>query len=534
MRLPLALAFLAAAAVAQSPLTTIYAGGNGLGAGATTYFNLVLNAPLTFVQIDFNCSSTLNTAGTVEVRWTANTYVGNDTNAAAWTLGGSGPATAAGAGQPTTCLLTPFTLQPGSYGFAVTYLGLGVNYTNGNGTTVPGSGTNQTYANNEITMLCGASAGGGVGTAICCQPRVFNGSLHYVVGGGGGTVAQRNNYGSGCYQRIGSLYEYFATSAGFDLHNTSMSFLPAGAGYLVLPGLATYVPPSPTATQLALIDDSEVSVALGVPFPYHGGPTSSLTVCSNGYVSVATGNGTAFTPSIATMLNAPQTAWWNWHDYNPAIAAGGKVKFEQSGGIAYVTWDGVWDFGGTSAANANTFQFQFDSNSGTVHLVFQTLSALGNARLVGFSPGGPSLDPGNTDLSVALQQGILIPGPEYPLKLAASARPLLGTTIQLVTSNEVGTNVGLMFFGLAGIPAPGIDLAFLGAGGCAALVDISQAVGNLIGNFGGLSLSIPLPIPQNTNLLGVQTFAQSLWLDPSANPFGAITSNGVQLILGNL
>ena len=51
-----------------------------------------------------------------------------------------------------------------------------------NGTTVPGTGTNQTYSTNEMTLQAGASSGGAPGTAICCQPRVFNGNIHY--GGG--------------------------------------------------------------------------------------------------------------------------------------------------------------------------------------------------------------------------------------------------------------------------------------------------------------------------------------------------------------
>jgi hypothetical protein len=83
-------AALAAAALAQSPLTTTYAAGNGLGAGATIYFDVVVAVPLTFTQFDINSSSAAQTSGSIDVRWCNNTYVGNDTNAAAWTLGGSG------------------------------------------------------------------------------------------------------------------------------------------------------------------------------------------------------------------------------------------------------------------------------------------------------------------------------------------------------------------------------------------------------------------------------------------------------------
>ena len=160
--------FAAASLVAQSPLTTIYAGGNGLGAGSTIYFNVVVSAPLTFTQIDVNSSSTIGTPGTIEVRWCASTYVGNDTIPTAWTLGGSGPVTSAGSGVPTACTLTPFTLAPGNYGMAVTFVGVGQNYTNGNGTTSPGTGTNQTYSTSELQLLAGASTGGspGLGTEI--------------------------------------------------------------------------------------------------------------------------------------------------------------------------------------------------------------------------------------------------------------------------------------------------------------------------------------------------------------------------------
>lgn len=518
---------------AQSPLTTLYAGGNGLGTGSTIYFDVVLNAPLTFGQFDVNSSSPAGTAGTLDVRWTSGTYVGNDTNAAAWTLGGSGPVTAAGGGLPSPCTLTPFTLPSGNYGIAITFNGIGQNYTNGTGTATPGSGTNQTWSTAEMTLLAGASAGGAPGTAICCYPRVFNGSIYYSLGGSG-TVAQRNYYGAGCYLRLSSIYESFATSAAFDLANASVSWLPVGSDYVVIAGLGTYVPPSATAAVLSLTDDSQTAVTLSAAFPYPGGTTTSLTVCSNGYVSVASGNGTTYTPVVATMLNAPQTGWWNWHDYNPTLTSGGRVKFEEVGGVSIVTWDGVWDFGGTTVANANTFQFQFEQATGVVHLVMQTMSALGNPRLVGYSPGGPSVDPGNLDLSTVLATGITLTANDtQPLSLAASARPIIGTQVDLTTGNVVGNNLGVLFFGVVPIPAPGFDLGSIGAPGCPALVDVGLAVGNLIGNLPGTSPTVPLPIPNNNALIGGMFHAQSIWIDPTANIAGLITSNGLELVLGN-
>ncbi len=532
----LAAAF-AAAALAQSPLTTTYAGGNGLGAGATIYFDLVVAAPITLTQIDVNSSSAAGTTGSIDVRWCNGTYVGNDANAAAWTLGGSGPAVVTAPGAATPVTISPFTLVPGNYGMAITYNVIGMNYSNGVGTTVPGSGANQTYSTSELTLLAGASAGGAPGTAICCQPRVFNGSLYYNVAGGGGTVAQRTSYGAGCYNKASSLYEDFTSSAAFDLANSGVSFLFNGAGYVVLPGITQYVAPSATATALTLTDDSETSVALTSPLVYPGGTTSALQVCSNGFVSVAAGNGVTYTPAVPAHLNAVQTAWRNWHDYNPGATGSGAVKFEEANGIAYVTWDGVYDFGGTSAASANTFQFQFELTTGNVHLVFQTISAGGNGRLVGYSPGGASIDPGNTDLSVVLPSSIPLGAvDQLPLSLTASARPLIGTTFNLVTGNATGTNLGVNFLGFNQIPAPGLDLGVLGAPGCAALIDVSTAIGNLIGNLGlpGVSLSVAFPLPNSTAILGQHVYSQSIWLDATQNAFGALTSNGLDLLVGNV
>lgn len=523
---------LAATVSAQSPLTTTYAGGNGLGAASAIYFDVVLNVPLTFTQIDVNSSSTASTSGSVDVLWCSNSYVGNDINPAAWTLGGTGPVIAAGSGVPTPCTLSPFTLPAGNYGFCVVFNGIGQNYTNGNGTAgVPGSGTNETYSTTEMTLLGGASAGGAPGTAICCDPRVFNGSIYYSLGGSG-TVATRSNYGTGCYDRFASFYESFATSAAFDLTNNAITMLPTGSGYTMMPGITAFVSPSPAATALTLIDDSEAAVALTTPFAYDGGVTSSLTVCSNGYVSVATGNGTGYLPSVATFLAAPQTGWWCWHDMNPAATGSGQVKFEEANGIAYVTFDGVYDFAGTSAANANTFQFQFDTNTGAVHMVFQTMSALGNARLVGYSPGGASMDPQSLDISATLPGGFSVGASDAAaLSLSASARPVLGTSINLDTNNiPAGTLVGATLIGFSQVN-PGIDLSVIGMPGCFQYVVPTTPIVFVVG---GTSATVPLSIPNNGAFIGLHVYVQSATFTSGLNAFGVLSSNGVDLGLGNL
>jgi hypothetical protein len=531
MRFLSLLALMTSALVAQSPLTTIYAGGNGLGAGSTFYFDAVLNGGLSFTQIDVNSSSPLGTNGTVEVRWIPGTYVGNSTNASAWTLGGSGPAVAAGNGVPTPVALTPFTLPPGNYGFAVTFLGIGQNYTNGNGTTVPGSGTNQTYSTAEMTMLNGASAGGAVGTAICCEPRVFNGSLYYIPSGSG-TFALNTTLGTGCGQSFGSFYESFATASGFDLSNTTITWLNTGSGYTVLGAIpGTILPPSLTAQNVATGQlDGEQLFTLPQAMPIPGGSTTTLNICTKGYIAPAAGNGIDFTPTPAELLAFSQTTWGLWHDYNQTVVGSGLILYEVVGTTAYVTWNGVYSYLTTSP---NTFQFQFDLVTGNVTLVIGALSTSTDPVVVGYSPAGPSLDPGSTDLSAVLPAGTLtLSVPEAgPLSLSAQSRPIINTTWNMTIGNIPATGVlGVTILGLSDPAIP--DLGFLGLPGCGLRASL-----DLLGAFpvAGATQPFNVPLPNNPSVVGIDLFASAaVFQAPPINAFGAITGNGIRGRVGDL
>jgi hypothetical protein len=340
------------------------------------------------------------------------------------------------------------------------------------------------------------------------------------------------NYGTGCVNTPdASTYENFATAPAFDLSNTAISLIHVGNGYLALPGIVSYVPPSGTATVLALGDDSEVTVPLSGPMRVGASSsTTSLVVCSNGFVSSGPGNGTTYTPVPATFLNSA-SMWWSasWHDYNPSIPGSGQVKFEQVGGIAYVTWDGVWDFGGTGPANANTFQIQFELASGSVHYVYQTMSTLGNGMLVGVSDAGASADPGSMDISAALPSTYMAEVfAVTPIACASSARPVIGTTINLNSSNIPTTGlIGLTIFGFTEITA-GVDLTFLGMPTCRLYtsLDVTAAFVPLLGTG-----STALAIPASPSLAGTIVLSQSAVFVPGINPFGFITSNGVRLVL---
>lgn len=345
-------------------------------------------------------------------------------------------------------------------------------------------------------------------------------------------IATNVNYGTGCYSQFDSFYQLFAsrTASAPALSNTSFSMAFTGTGYVVTSGGVTYVPPGGGATSFTLGDDADVDTpALTTPFPYIGGATSALRVCSNGFVSVAAGNGTGFSPTAAAMLSAPQTGWWVWSDMNPSATGSGQVWFEEVGSMVYVTYDGVYNYTGTSAADANTFQFQFDCSNGNVGVVFGTMSATGgSAVLVGYSTGGPNLDPGSMNLATGLP---IVTGPDLAaLALAAAPRPVLGTTYTYTLSNiPLPTVVSAL---VLSIGQANVSLAGMGAPGCFQYVDLGLSSTNLLFLAPTDTYSVALPL--NLSMIGLIFYGQGASLVPGVNPLNVITSNGVASTLSNI
>ncbi|HEX5051878.1 MAG TPA: hypothetical protein VFZ65_08915 [Planctomycetota bacterium] len=330
--------------------------------------------------------------------------------------------------------------------------------------------------------------------------------------------------GAGCGpSTAGSFYENFATSAAFDLASTAITVTVAGGTRVVTPG-GTYnaVGSLGTPTALVLTDDSQVAAG-----------TLGLTVGSNGWVAFGAGNNNAFTPSNVTMLANPAAAYYSWHDLNPTIVGSGLVQYEEAGTLAQVTYDGVWDFGGTSAANANFIQFQIDAATGSCVIAWGATSTLGNGRLVGYSPAGASMDPGGIDISATLIGGpIVLPATDIgPLALAATSSPVLGTSWNLkVSSIPPSTVFGVNLFGVSD---PGIlDLFFLGMPMCQLRSSLDVIQGPWFP--GGNTYNYSFPVPSTPlSLLGFQLYTQAATFGvPPVNAFGAITSGGVKGTVG--
>jgi hypothetical protein len=418
-------------------------------------------------------------------------------------------------------------------------------------------------ANNTGTWLHGASPGNGATQ----NPVVFtslpivtagNATLHQAGigavpfadtvmrwtpdGTGGYTVASapgcaaKTNYGTGCVAGYASFYEHFLVSTQIDLANTALTGVFTGNSYTIMPGITTFVAPTINALSLALGDDTQTSVTLASPLSYPGGSTSVLFVCSNGFISVGS-NGTGYQPAPSTFLNWVNGTWAVWHDF--ICNGSNNVMFEQVGGWAYFTWNNVVSTLGLGAGTVpSTFQFQFDTTTGNFHIVFLNMDNVsisgytgGDGYLVGWTPSGANADPGSVDLTAVLPSLILLTGADAtPLRLAGSARPVLGSSVNLTVSNiPAGSPFGAVLLGFIGYN-PGISLTGIGMPGCFRYTDGAASV-LFIAPVG--SASVPFASPASPSFIGVHVFCQGVTFSPPITPLGAIASNGVDLNLGN-
>ncbi|HIE71077.1 MAG TPA: hypothetical protein EYP98_13385, partial [Planctomycetes bacterium] len=226
MRILSSVAILAFSALAfgQSPLTTTFANNNGNAVGGAAYVDLDVLDPtgVTIFSLDINTAAA---AGSIEVYTVPTTWVGNNSNAAAWTLAGSGSfSVGAGMGTGTSVCMAPgFHLPQGQYGIAFVQIACNAAYTTASG------GFPLVYATAELSLTGGGGTNVPFSTGLF-QPRLWNGSIHYEVGTTAGAClpnASKETFGDGCYSTYASFYEVMDT-ASFDLTNTDLTATNAG------------------------------------------------------------------------------------------------------------------------------------------------------------------------------------------------------------------------------------------------------------------------------------------------------------------
>ena len=417
---------------------------------------------------------------------------------------------------------TPFRLFPGVNGIAVQHFGAGAAYTAGTGVGLPYASTA------EMTFRQGGSSNPPIFGGTQNAPRVMNCSIHYSTVSG---FARATQYGEGCggLAQYQSWYESFPAQT-FDLGGTAATpngllHVASGSTYTVIPTTGAWF--TPTSAPLALANESvSAALPLGFTFPFAlGAPTTQVFVCDNGYLWLQPGGIADFTPAVNELLAQGPRLAPLWTALTPSA---GSIHFDvdPNGTIAYVTWLNVPATGTGAAISMQVALFangDFEYRYGA-----ETISTLGTFALAGVSTGGGALDPGNRDVSATLP---FVMGPDMvvpDLELDASARPVIGTTVQLVTTNApAAAAVGVTFLSFTKID-PGIDLGPFGMPDCSLYANLDVALTTLVIAGSG---SVPFAIPNNPALAGLLVAAQSGVLHPPANPLGLISSNGLELVL---
>lgn len=156
------------------------------------------------------------------------------------------------------------------------------------------------------------------------------------------------------------------------------------------------------------LGDDDLAIGLTLPFQFPlpgGGTTSSIDVCSNGFVWLVSGSTTSadYTPSVAELLADPPRIAAVWTDLDPS--SGGSVHFRATASAAVITWDRVPEY---FSSGDTSVQLQLFPGGDFMVGVRSFDEFGGHTVLLGVSAGNGAQDPGEADLSTppALSNGL--------------------------------------------------------------------------------------------------------------------------------
>ena len=383
-------------------------------------------------------------------------------------------------------------------------------------------------------------------------------------------TAQRATYGNACYERPRMVYEQFVAGATPDLIGTDQALIfqtsAVGGNYIIIPGSSPYSPVGPGAVDLLTFPWTSTSVAApgswddasivmtpatlagGFPYPNAAGATvTDITINSNGRVYLGATTDATFATNGApyaglgpfqglTGAGLANLAVFNV-DLDPTT--GGNMWYEDpspNGGVR-ITWDNIFNWQDATftgqAAGANFMQMELFPDGRVTMAYGSALTTGGSAAndgLVGFSAGGG--EPITTMVDWSAITGLQTGDGLVPVTLAVDARPVLGTTVNLITSGIPSGAFGTISILSVGTIQPGIDLGIIGMPGCDANVDIVNAVLDFV--VGSPTATRAFALPATPALSGQTAYSQSLVVAAGVNPLGGLTTNGVALLLGTL
>ncbi len=181
-KLAVALSLVALPAGAAS-LTTLFTGTNGFSGNM---FSATISKSLTITSLDVDVTTG---AETIQVYEKAGTYVGFETNPAAWTLESSTAVTGLGEGLSTPVTVTPFSLLAGN-----TY-SLYITISAPNTATMLYSDGDSTYSNTALSLSLGEGIGGLFGASGVFPSRTWNGTINYNLTGASAVVPEPASLG---------------------------------------------------------------------------------------------------------------------------------------------------------------------------------------------------------------------------------------------------------------------------------------------------------------------------------------------------
>ncbi len=536
-------------------------------------FDAVVQSPITITSMLATCydqfvgnAAIPNQVGnttTVNVYTCPITRVGNTGAAQApgqpgstWTLIGSGTLTVAAWPTPSPiAFTTPIAVPAGTYGVAIEVLPTTVAAVPGNAigslhclgvspSTIPTPSDPFLSISNQGIQQTGWVGG----TATGVNVADINLVIDYIPDP---QAALFTTLGEGCYFRPRGFFENFPAGPAPDLANTAIQLIPLGQNYLVAP-VASSTIAQPTSTSITAVpansgssgagnwdDGLSAPITLPFTFAYPGGSTTTITISSNGSVYLDAVNSTSF--DVCGAAYGSLTGWRDnaariapmYMDLDPSPAGGGTIHYDvdPSNQFVTITWYQVPEWP-AALPNANTFSLTLWA-TGQVDINYNALTTLntanGNNAIAGFTEGNGNRLPASQDLSVTMpfQSG----DGAIPPVLGMSARPVIGTTPNIVTTNiTAGTTVQLLIAGLNGLPAP-IDLTPFGLPGCNQHIQPFATLVNVITP--NNTFEQPFAIPVGASYLqNVQFFFQAAPLTPGLNQANALTTNGICTKIG--